>query len=187
MLTVFAVLFALWLFVFAGLWVWGAASSSGGPADVMIILGAQVRPDGTPNWVLLSRLETALDRWQSAPLPVVCCGGQGADEPLPEAVSMKNWLVSHGIPEDMILTDETSVNTYENLDNALPLLPEGAQTVLVVTSDYHLPRALAVARLKGLNARGLGSPVYFTGRLRNHTREALSWLKFLYLRLTGRL
>ena len=186
-LAALAVLVFLWAGAFAALWIAGLAMSTDGAADAIIVLGSQVLPSGEPNWVLERRLEAALARYERTPLPIICCGAKGPDEPVPEAESMKKWLVRHGVPEAMIRAEAASFNTYENLDNAKALLPAGTVRVLVVTSDYHLPRALAIARAKGLDASGLGSPVYLSGRLRNHTREMLSWLKFFWMKWTGKL
>ena len=61
------------------------------------------------------------------------------------------------------------------------LLSDGVQRVTVITSDYHLPRALALARDLGLEADGIGSPcrpeIGFW--IKNHAREVLAWGKYL--------
>ena len=94
---------------------------------------------------------------------------------------MKRYLLDKGIPEDMILTDPESFNTDQNLENAKKLLdayPTEIRKVLVVTSDYHVPRSLALARDQGLDATGLGSPCLPEYWLKNHGREALAWVKY---------
>ena len=93
---------------------------------------------------------------------------------------MKNYLIRHGVPAEMILTDPDSFNTRENLRNAAVLLRETGEVrkVLIVTSDYHLPRAMALANDEGLEAAGLGSPCKPEYWLKNHAREALSWVKY---------
>ena len=60
------------------------------------------------------------------------------------------------------------------------------ERVLIVTSDYHLPRALALAKDQGLTASGIGSTTLPEYWIKNHFREALSWIKYWgqkYLRL----
>ena len=51
--------------------------------DAIVVLGAQVKADGTPSVQLQLRMDTAYETWLKAPCMVVCCGGQGADEPAP--------------------------------------------------------------------------------------------------------
>ena len=151
-----------------------------GDFDAIIVLGAQVKEDGSPSVQLSWRLEKALSAWQLNPVPIVVCGGQGLDEPKPEAEVMKAWLEENGVEESWILTDPDSVNTEQNLENAGRILKEveGVQTVVIVSSDYHVPRAMALARDMGFNAKGLGAPIKPEYWLKNHARESLAWVKY---------
>ncbi len=186
-LRLLAALVLVWAVLFSGLWIWGLAEGRGGEADVMIVLGSNVLPNGEPNTVLEARLREALARYQAAPLPIVCCGAQGPDEPMPEGEAMKAWLVKNGVPQDAVTAETASFNTYENIGNALSLLPQGAKKALIVTSDYHVPRAIRIARAKGLEAAGLASSIWLPlNRLRGNTREILAWIKFLWMSLTGK-
>lgn len=149
-------------------------------SDVILVLGAQVMGDGTPSVALERRLETALAVYREQPRFVIGCGGQGADEPAPEGEVMRLWLVAHGCREEDTAAECSSVNTRENLVNAKAIMQQhGLKKALIVTSDYHVPRALALARQEGIEATGRGSPSKPQYFLRNHLREALSWLKFL--------
>ena len=157
--------------------------------DAIIVLGAQVKPDGTPSVQLQWRLDTALETWRKRPVVIVTCGAQGGDEPAPEGDVMRAYLIDAGVPAEEVLAETTSFNTRQNIRHAAALLADyRAEKVLIVTSDYHLPRAMALARDEGLAATGIGSPtrqgLYFW--LKNHGREALSWIKYWgqkYLRL----
>ena len=148
--------------------------------DAIIVLGAQVLPDGTPNVQLAWRLDTAAEAYRNRKVPVVVCGAQGKDEPLPEAYAMKKYLTDRGVAEEDILTDPESFNTRQNLQNAKALLKDKSEVrkVLVVTSDYHVARSLALARDQGYEAIGLGSPCKPEYWLKNHGREALAWIKY---------
>lgn len=149
----------------------------------IIVLGAQIKPDGTPNVQLEWRLERALTEYLKNPRAIVVCGAQGANEPTTEASAMKTWLTERGVKAEDLLADDTSFNTKENLANALRLLPEGIKEVTVVTSDYHLPRALQIARDMGLEPTGLASPIKAEYWLKNHVRETLAWGKYFLGRL----
>ncbi len=148
--------------------------------DAIIVLGAQVKPDGTPSVQLGWRLDAAMDAYMQKNVPIIVCGSQGKDEPMTEAEAMKNYLVGKGVPERDILTDPDSFNTNQNLRNAARLLQDRPEIrkVLVVTSDYHVPRSLAIAGDVGFDACGMGSPCKPEYWLKNHAREALAWCKY---------
>ena len=148
-------------------------------SGAIIVLGAQVYADGNPSPQLELRLEAALKTYQEHPRPIIVCGAQGANEPAPEGYVMRSWLIAHGVPAGEITADTESRNTRENLENAIALLPPGVDTVTVVTSDYHLPRALALARDLGLRGDGIGSPCKQEFWVKNHFREVLAWGKYL--------
>ena len=152
-----------------------------GEYDAIIVLGAQVKPDGTPSLQLQWRIDAAAQAWKDRNSLVVVCGAQGSNEPAPEAHVMRDELIKQGVPAEMILMDDKSFNTRQNIQHAVELL-EGrdVQRVLVVTSDYHLPRAMAIAEDAGLDASGLGSPTKLGLRFwaKNHGREGLAWIKY---------
>ncbi len=148
-----------------------------GPVEAMIVLGAQVNPDGSPSVQLEWRLSAALDNYKLKRIPIVVTGAQGDNEPATEASVMANWLVERGVNREDIRLDETSFNTKENIANAMKYLP-GVKDVLIVTSDYHLPRALQIAKDQGLNPSGVGSPIKPEFWLKNHFRETLAWGKY---------
>ena len=101
---------------------------------------------------------------------------------------MRDYLIEKGIPADMLLTDTESASTLQNMRYAKRILEEqGLSTrVCVVTSDYHLPRALALAGDVGLEATGVGSPIKAEYWIKNHAREALAWVKYWGQKLLGR-
>lgn len=156
-----------------------------GDSGAVIVLGCQVYSTGNLSPQLQLRLTAALNTYRDHPRLIVCCGGQGEDEPAPEGQVMRTWLIAQGVPADDVIAECESMNTRQNLDYARRLLPEDVQCVTVITSDYHLPRALALARDLGLRADGIGSPcrpeIGFW--IKNHTREVLAWGKYLAQKL----
>lgn len=146
--------------------------------DAIVVLGAQVKADGSLSLQLTWRLDAAYEAWQQKNCPMVVCGAQGGDEPMPEAHAMRNYLVAQGVPAEQILMDDTSFNTQQNIRHAAELLGDSARTVLIVTSDYHLPRAMAMAEDAGLQATGLGAETLPEYWVKNYGREALAWIKY---------
>lgn len=153
-----------------------------GTTQAIIVLGAQINTDGTPKLQLQNRLDMALEQYTLHQQTIVVCGAQGADEPMTEAQAMRNYLLAHGVPDADILLEDASFNTRQNLSNAKALLGEEVKKVLIVTSDYHLPRAMALARDIGFDTQGAGSPIKPVYWAKNHYREALAWVKYIMQR-----
>ena len=146
--------------------------------QAIIVLGAQVQPDGSLSVQLQWRLDKALEMYRQNPQPIVVCGAQGTNEPVTEASAMYAYLAANGVKEDDLILEDSSFNTRQNLMNAKKLLGEDVRRVLIVTSDYHLPRALALAADTGFDACGVGSPIKWIYWPKNHFREALAWVKY---------
>lgn len=149
------------------------------PSDCLIVLGARVKPNGILSDSLRYRCEAALQAYEDGLASnIIVSGAQGSDEPVAEATAMYDWLVSQGVPKERIFLESASYDTWENLQNSREIMLEnGWQTAIVVTSDYHLERALWVARDLGISATGIASesPKPFGIWLRNRMREACSW------------
>lgn len=149
-----------------------------GETQAIIVLGAQVKADGSLSVQLQWRLDKALEVYSEHPQPIVVCGARGRNEPVAEAQAMRDYLEENGVPAEDILLDDTSFNTRQNLCNAKKLLGKETNSVLIVTSDYHLPRAMALGADIGFEASGAGSPIKLIYWPKNHFREALAWVKY---------
>ena len=148
-------------------------------ADVIIVLGAKIHPDGTPSNTLKYRLDAAKEAFSQKRAPfIITCGGQGADENEPEARAMKRYLIQKGVPKDSILEESTSKNTIENLKNACAIMSvSNLETAVIATTDYHMPRARLIAKRLSIKTSAAPSK---PGRKRitqltAYTREVFSW------------
>ena len=160
--------------------------------DFLIVLGCGIRKDGTPTPLLKGRLELAEEFYRNQlretgkKARFIVSGGQGPDEPRSEAAAMRDHLLSLGIPDEEILTEDRSSDTEENMrfSAALiqPVLPE-AKTAYF-TTNYHVFRSGIKARQAGLTAVGMGAPTRwyfwpnaavreFIGLLTEHRRTQL--------------
>lgn len=157
------------------------------PADCIIVLGARVWPDGRLSTALLHRCERALEAWNNGLAPaVIACGGQGGGEPVAEGDAMRGWLMDAGIPGDRVIAETKSVNTVENLRYAREIMEEnGWKSAVVVTNDYHVERALWIARDVGVRATALAAPSPDTlgARTVARLRESVSWVLYAVRRL----
>lgn len=174
-----AVLFALaFAFLFGFLLVRERSIPAPKPSQAMIVLGAQVTSDGEPSKQLELRLMEALKQYKEHNMPIVVSGAQGTDEPATEASVMKIWLEKYDVPAEYILVEDKSYNSQQNIENAIKLMPEGTKDVLIITSDYHLPRAMQIAKDLGLSPSGAGSPILPEYWVKNHVRETMAWGKY---------
>ena len=125
-------------------------------ADVMIILGAQVR-GRVPSRSLFRRICAGAAYLKENPgTRVIVSGGKGTGEDISEALCMRLRLEDMGIDPQRILMEEHSTDTYENIKNSLALCAEDA-SIVIVTCGYHIFRAQALAK-KQLKEKGVRCP-----------------------------
>lgn len=140
--------------------------------DYIIIHGAGLMPDGTPTPLLRGRVDKGVALWekQGKTGVFVASGGQGSDEAVSEAESMRRYLTeSRHVPADAVLMEDRSTTTMQNLRFSKEIMDarSGVQSVpgrrglayrcALVTSDYHVFRASEYAHHIGLKADGGGS------------------------------
>lgn len=152
-------------------------------ADCILILGAKVKPDGSMSHALRFRCERAFEAWQKgAAKYIIGCGGV-CDGPASEASVIRAFLLEKGVPDANIVMEDQSVNTWQNLINARAIMDQCKwHKALMVTSDYHLTRALWMAKKQRLNAVGVAAPSsrkpsHF---LKTRSRECISWILYFY-------
>jgi uncharacterized SAM-binding protein YcdF (DUF218 family) len=147
-------------------------------SDTAIVLGAYT--DGfKPSPPLVARLRVALHLYRQGVVPtVIVSGGRGTDETVSEATSMKRFLVFNGLPPECVLEDRHSTDTWENLKNSKALMERaGLKSAVIVTSDYHMPRAMAVAKQLKMNVSGYAA--YSSDREKKYAvREVFGMVKY---------
>lgn len=127
-----------------------------GPAVPALVLGAGVQPDGEPTDTLEERLQAALDLYRAGRASWILVSGDNRAQNYNEPQAMRRWLAKRGVPEARLVSDFAGRRTYDSLRRARDVF--GVRRLIVVTSDYHIPRALYLARRLGLEAWGLPSP-----------------------------
>ncbi|MFH7322678.1 YdcF family protein [Aeromicrobium sp. JJY06] len=151
-------------FVGYGLLYGWAADRWARPVDAVIVLGAGLSGERvTP--LLASRLDRgrqALERSRSRgkDTHLICSGGQGPDEVVPEAVAMANHLAEQGVDRDLLWLEDASTSTEENLRFSARVAAEhGVESgrFAVVTNDFHVLRAALLLHRMGLEGHGLGA------------------------------
>ncbi|ECQ6724043.1 YdcF family protein [Listeria monocytogenes] len=143
-------------------------------ADTVLILGAKVNGDpAEPAEVLKERLDAAVTYLNENPtMQVVVSGGQGEDESASEASVMEEYLVNKGITRSRIKIEDKSRRTEENIKYSKEKFNLGK--TVIVTSDYHMYRALMLAKRQELDASGLPAKSQSVIKIKNMMRETLS-------------
>ena len=155
----------------------GAAGEPG--LDYVVVLGAQIYDDGSPSPVLRHRLDAALDYLRdNSQTKVVVSGGKGPNEPYAEAKGMAAYLEANGIAAERIVQEPRSVNTLQNVTFSRELMDQANPRVGIVTNNFHVFRAVRIARKVGLvdacGIAGYSTPWYLPNNL---LREAMGVVK----------
>ena len=124
--------------------------------DAILLLGVALKKNDEPTDELRMRVKKAVEVYDKlgGQVPIMPCGGVKKGHKRTEAEVMAELLAAEGVPADAIRMEKKSRTTMENFRNATALLGDKAQ-VLVVTSDYHVRRAVKTAKRVGLRARGI--------------------------------
>ena len=142
--------------------------------DYLIVLGARVDPDG-PSPALNRRLNCVMAVLDDHPdAKIIASGGQGADEPMSEAQCIRDELVKRGVDPSHILLEDRSTATIENLRYSMALMDDTAAPTGLITNNYHVWRAVRIAKKAGLvNVHGIAAE--YTGHTKFHymIREAV--------------
>lgn len=130
-------------------------------ADYVIVLGAQWKSHG-PSYVLKKRLDKAVDYLLDNPeTQVIVTGGQGGNEHITEAEGMYGYLVEAGIEAERIQQEDQATNTVENLVLSSAFLDRETDKVVLVTNNFHMFRALRLAKGQGYErVEGLAAGSY---------------------------
>ena len=122
----------------------------------VLVLGAGVYSDGEPTALLEGRLRTALGLYRAGQVRWFLVSGDNRHSTYNEPQAMRRWLVRQGVPPVHIVSDYAGVRTWDSLRRAQAVF--GQRRLVIVTSDFHLPRALYLAERMGLEAWGVAAP-----------------------------
>ena len=133
--------------------------------DCIIILGCQIKKDGTLTNLLKGRVNRAIEFSKMQKVETgkdiifVPSGGKGSDEIISEAQAMKNYLIEQGIKEENILIEDKSKNTFENIKFSSNIIKENIKDAKIAfsTTNYHVFRAGNIATSQNLYIEGIGA------------------------------
>ncbi|MBQ7700049.1 MAG: YdcF family protein [Clostridia bacterium] len=153
-------------------------------ADVFIVFGCKTY-GYSPSYALEKRLEKAYELLSKNPDSVaVLSGGQGDDETVSEAGSMRKYLTDKGIPEDRLIIEDRSTSTITNIKNSMELIRQNGydgKKISAVSNDFHVKRILKQAEQLGydFSVSPARMPIGFR-LLQNLTREYMVWVRNMF-------
>jgi len=124
-------------------------------ADAILVLGAYVFPNGTVSTMLNDRLTEGYELYAQGKAPKLIVSGDHGRKDYDEVNSMKSFLNDKGVPNKDVFMDHAGFSTYESVYRARDIFK--VQKVIIVTQEYHLMRAVYVARALGMEAYGVAA------------------------------
>ncbi|MGB8983782.1 MAG: ElyC/SanA/YdcF family protein [Anaerolineales bacterium] len=126
--------------------------------QVAIVFGAGLRRDGTPTAILRDRVETAAGLYFGGKVEKILMSGDNRFENYNEPEAMRQYAISLGIPSEAIALDYAGRRTYDTCYRAKAIFE--VESALLVTQKFHLPRAVFLCNVLGLNAAGVEANRY---------------------------
>ena len=123
--------------------------------DCIIVLGCQVRDDGSLSHMLRDRLMRGLEVYKAGAASKFLMSGDHGREGYDEVGAMKQYAIDNGVPSENVFMDHAGFSTYETVYRAKEIFD--ADKVIIVTQEYHLYRALYIAKQLDLEAYGVSS------------------------------
>ncbi|MBI5297475.1 MAG: YdcF family protein [Chloroflexi bacterium] len=146
------------------------------PAErVAIVFGAGLTRDGTPTAVLRDRVETAVQLYFSGKAEKLLMSGDNRFVEYNEPEAMRQYAIDLGVPDEAIVLDYAGRRTYDTCYRAKAIF--GVERAILVTQDFHLPRALYLCNALGIEAVGVKANNFYyrkISRLIWNTRELLA-------------
>lgn len=154
--------------------------------DYLIILGCQVRPDGSLYPLIQARVDRAIKFYQEQlektgkKAVFIPSGGQGSDETISEAAAMKRYLLEQGIPEGQILVEDQSKNTVQNMCFSKKLIEARDPNAKAAfsTTNFHVFRSGIISRQNQFEPDGMGSKTKWYFWPNAYIREVIGMMAY---------
>jgi len=152
-------------------------------ADCILVLGAYVRPNGMPSDILKDRLNTGYEVFKAGKAPKFLLSGDHGTKAYDEVNSMRDYIEGKGVKTKLVFLDHAGFSTYESIYRARDIFE--ANKLIIVTQEYHLPRALYLAEKMGIKAQGVAADhLTYGNMIKFKAREALARVKdFMFVNI----
>ena len=144
--------------------------------DCIVVLGCQVRSDGTPSHMLEDRLRRGVALYDLGAAPKILMSGDHGTRGYDEVDAMKRYAVDAGVPSADVFMDHAGFSTYDTMYRAKEIFQ--AKKVIVVTQTYHLYRAMYIGKQLGMEVYGVAAEYReYSGQFARDVREILARVK----------
>ena len=142
-------------------------------ADAIVVLGAGINWDGSPSAVLKDRLDTAIALYNEGVATKIIMSGDHGQEDYDEVNVMKSYAIDEGINSSDIFMDHAGFSTYDSIYRLKEIFE--VDKVVIVTQEYHLYRALYIAKELEIEAYGVSANLRdYPGQFKREVREILA-------------
>lgn len=124
-------------------------------AEVAIVFGAGLRRDGRASLVLRDRVDTAAALYFAERVDWLLFSGHSDGGAYDEPEAMRDYALTLGVPDDVIVLDKQGNRTYDTCRRAADVY--SVSDALLVTQHYHLDRALLTCDTLGIEVQGVSA------------------------------
>lgn len=145
-------------------------------AQAVMILGARVYNNGQMSDMFRDRVDTAIQVYQAGIVSKILVSGDHGTHGYDEVNTAREYLLTKGIPAEDIFLDHAGFDTYDSMYRARDIFD--VETLIISTQDFHLTRAVYLARALGIEAYGISADRRsYVAIKRNQLREILARFK----------
>lgn len=142
-------------------------------AQAAMVLGAYVSPEGDLCDMLRDRVETAVDLYKKGRVDKLLMTGDHGRAAYDEVNHMRRYAEELGVPAEDIFMDHAGFSTYDSMYRSRDVFH--VESAIIVTQNFHLPRAIYIARILGIDAKGFSADRrLYQGVEYNEFREVLA-------------
>jgi len=147
-----------------------SAADDAPQTHVAIVFGAGLWRDGHPTAVLYDRVATAAELYHAGKVEKLLLSGDNRFENYNEPGAMRQLALDLGVPAEALVLDYAGRSTYDTCYRAKAVF--GVSRALLVTQNFHLPRALFICDALGIETVGVSAD------RRAYLRRSLTWWNF---------
>ncbi len=123
-----------------------------------VVLGAGLRRDGRPSTVLADRVRTAALLYEQGKVDQIIMSGSIRGAGYNEPIAMRGLASELGVPYEAILLDTGGDRTYQSCLRTYQNF--GVEQAIIISQQFHLPRALALCDAIGITAIGVAADLH---------------------------
>ncbi len=121
-------------------------------SEMVLVLGASVKKSKRPSQVLIQRLDKAIELYDQRKVDKLLISGDDSGKYYNEVKAMKNYALAKNVDSNDIFLDHQGLRTFSSIYHSKHYF--NANSVIIVTQEFHLSRALFLAEQIGLKAYG---------------------------------